>query len=471
MRVLFKIWRNLCRAALALLAALCLALLAHGCRPPAPSEPAGDAAGRPTLRLFLLSNVAGVLEPCGCTSDQLGGLDHLAALIEAERTATSRSLVLAAGPLLFATPALARETAPQLRWKAEAVALAMSDIGLAAWAPGASDWADGAATLGRLRALARADLLGAKLDAAPAIVSRLYELRGVAVGVLGVSAPAGLPGAVRAEARALVGRGARLLVALVAMPRGEALRLAEAVPELDLMLLGKPSEPGELDDEPPEPTTVASTLVVQTANHGRAVAIVDVLLAPAPEASAGARPGRAQLHLAVREVREAAGTSPRTAVRLRDYYRRVDEHNARVYADARPPPVPDGQAGYVGAARCGSCHEAALRQWQGTAHARAHETLTQRFAAHNFDCVPCHVTGYGQPGGATVTWGEPLRGVGCEECHGPGSLHCEQPEQQGLVRVQPEPQSCAQRCHRPPHVRGFDPVAKMALVLGPGHGR
>ena len=61
--------------------------------------------------------------------------------------------------------------------------------------------------------------------------------------------------------------------------------------------------------------------------------------------------------------------------------------------------------------------------------------------------------------------------VQCEVCHGPGSLHAKTPEKKGLIKVQPEPRSCVAECHHPPHVEGFDPVAKMPLVLGPGHGR
>ena len=37
--------------------------------------------GKASVRLYLLSAVAGALEPCGCSKDQLGGIDHLAALI------------------------------------------------------------------------------------------------------------------------------------------------------------------------------------------------------------------------------------------------------------------------------------------------------------------------------------------------------------------------------------------------------
>ena len=48
-----------------------------------------------------------------------------------------------------------------------------------------------------------------------------------------------------------------------------------------------------------------------------------------------------------------------------------------------------------------------------------------------YDCGPCHTTGYRPEGnqddlpGLIGTWAEP--GVTCEECHGPGSLHSDEP--------------------------------------------
>ena len=44
-------------------------------------------------------------------------------------------------------------------------------------------------------------------------------------------------------------------------------------------------------------------------------------------------------------------------------------------------------------------------------------TLTTQFKEFNLDCVGCHVTGYGRPGGSTVTHVEKLKDVQCEACH------------------------------------------------------
>lgn len=108
--------------------------------------------------------------------------------------------------------------------------------------------------------------------------------------------------------------------------------------------------------------------------------------------------------------------------------------------------------------------------WDASGHAKAYATLQRDFKEYNLDCVSCHVTGYGKPGGSTVTWNAKLQNVQCEECHGPGSLHAKDPGKKGLITVKPPTEMCVSACHHPPHVEGFDPVAKMKNILGPGHG-
>ena len=94
----------------------------QGCHtPPAVTvDASADAVPtHPTVRLYVLSNIAGALEPCGCTKDQLGGVDHLAAFLDAERAAAPSSIVLGAGPMLFGDPALGateQTQAPALHW-------------------------------------------------------------------------------------------------------------------------------------------------------------------------------------------------------------------------------------------------------------------------------------------------------------------------------------------------------------------
>ena len=93
-------------------------------------------------------------------------------------------------------------------------------------------------------------------------------------------------------------------------------------------------------------------------------------------------------------------------------------------------------AQYVGAARCRVCHLPQHKSWHETGMANSIELLKPGVAAeakraHNVDpdkdytndpqCVSCHVTGFGQPGGFVSLEETPkLAGVQCETCHGPG---------------------------------------------------
>jgi len=134
-----------------------------------------------------------------------------------------------------------------------------------------------------------------------------------------------------------------------------------------------------------------------------------------------------------------------------------------------PPPRAPDQPGYVGIDVCTNCHQPARAVWNGTSHAHAYATLSSQFKEFNLECVSCHVTGYEKPGGSTVTHVAGLEDVQCEVCHGPGSKHVSNPGDSTLIVAKPDASMCLS-CHHPPHVEGFDALAKMKEVLGPGHG-
>ncbi|MEO5335849.1 MAG: cytochrome c family protein [Magnetospirillum sp. WYHS-4] len=96
-------------------------------------------------------------------------------------------------------------------------------------------------------------------------------------------------------------------------------------------------------------------------------------------------------------------------------------------------------ASFEGARVCIKCHDRQGEEWKKTAHAKALESLRPGQKAEakgkakldpakdytqDKDCLACHVTGYGQPGGyAPGVGNKNLEGVGCESCHGAGSLY------------------------------------------------
>ncbi len=75
----------------------------------------------------------------------------------------------------------------------------------------------------------------------------------------------------------------------------------------------------------------------------------------------------------------------------------------RIPAQASPLPpfrgVSRGTARYVGDAVCAACHSTAATALAGTSHAHALTSLREAHAAANPSCFPCHVTGFGHPGG------------------------------------------------------------------------
>jgi len=505
------------------------------------------ASGKPTVRLYVMSTVAGALEPCGCSKDQLGGIDHLAAYVASQAQAAPNSLVLGAGPMLFMDPKLEGDVAMQAKWKAEALALVAKDIGLAAWAPGANDWAAGTGDLIKYRDASGAALIAANIEGAPPPARTVVrDVGGIKVGVVGVSDPKRRDGsypddlkvgpaldAMKAGLEEVKKLGARVFVGLAALPRGEALRLADHLPELNVLVVGKPVTAGDVNDAPKAPVLIGSTLVVETANHLQTVSVIDLFVQPGDgdgplrfQDAGGVAKAEELLSLSGRirelearinswardrtvkqedldarkadleklriqktkleadqpqvdgsffrystvEVREGLGSDKPVADRMLAYYKRVNAYNKEAFADRKPQPVEKGQAGYIGVEACTECHDEERKVWDGTAHAHAYPTLQEDFKEYNLDCVSCHVTGYDKPGGSTVTFNDKLQNVQCEECHGPGSLHAKDPNKKGLILVKPEPQSCVSQCHHPPHVEGFDAKEKMKLILGPGHG-
>ncbi len=91
-------------------------------------------------------------------------------------------------------------------------------------------------------------------------------------------------------------------------------------------------------------------------------------------------------------------------------------------------------ATFVGVATCKKCHESdaignQYKSWQQSPHSKAYLLLKQEKAlalakelsigdpATNEQCLKCHTTGSGK---IAAIWED---GVGCESCHGPGSIY------------------------------------------------
>jgi 2',3'-cyclic-nucleotide 2'-phosphodiesterase (5'-nucleotidase family) len=518
----------------------------QGCRSsstPAAAAPAAPDLGPPTLHLYLVTDLAGALEPCGSTKDQLGGVDHFGAWVRQSASGAPSGLVASAGPLFFMDPALDAERADQDRAKAGTIARVLHGLGLAAFAPGVNDWADGSAGLASLAGAAEAPaIVPARppgLPSPPFVSVAVRDVGALKVGFVGYGQPAAPAQGPSAEDAVKQGveeakrQGANVLVALAAVGRGEAKRIADAVPELTAVVVGSAKSSGDANTTSPQGERVGDVLIAQAANHLQSVAVLDLYvrepIAPGHvvkfadatglelaqqrediarridelhdkisawerEKSVSAADLQARRHdlakleaqrdqldaksppaegsffrYAVKEMRESLGKDPAIDADMASYYKAVNDHNRTAFADRVPVPAAADQASYVGIDVCSSCHPGARQVWNATSHARAYATLSSEFKEFNLECVGCHVTGYDRPGGSTVTHVTGLTNVQCEVCHGPGSKHAAKPNDPTLITGAPAASSCLQ-CHHPPHVEGFDAAARMKDILGPGHG-
>ena len=161
-------------------------------------------------------------------------------------------------------------------------------------------------------------------------------------------------------------------------------------------------------------------------------------------------------------------TDPDAGQRLTTYTAWVAKQNEAFFAGKRAPAPPAGTPGYAGIDECETCHEEAVAYWRTTVHAGAYQTLVDTNQQYDLACIACHVTGFREPGGSEVVENELLRAVQCEQCHGPGSAHVEDPVPETIVRAAPI--SVCLECHTPEHSDTFDYDAYLRDILGEGHG-
>lgn len=109
---------------------------------------------------------------------------------------------------------------------------------------------------------------------------------------------------------------------------------------------------------------------------------------------------------------------------------------------------------YVGAERCKMCHARQYQTWSQTPMSKAWDRVKD--APDVEKCLPCHTTGYGQPGGFVSLEATPnLTNVQCEACHGPASRHMatpmtDRPARRAAINIgPPDPRDGCRRCHNP----------------------
>lgn len=497
---------------------------------------------QPALRVVALTDISGYLEPCGCQSNPLGGIDRAASKLQALRADHTPVLFVAAGDLLFGDkPEGATgetDASTQELWKAETLADVLDNLGLAAATPGKRDLSFGDAELSQLQARSHFSWLPAKpqsSEAPEAVAGKLAQVGEHKVGVLGVSTFAGPDGdlssqrlqALQARAQAEIDRlraaGARVIVGLISSDQRSGRRMTAGLRGLDFAI-----QAGLDDASTPAPSRSGQSTLLRAGRQGQGLLVLDVYLdgsAPFVDRSAWTRAERTSAlrariqdlsqriadwerdpqadRASVAEQRDKlkalkdelasadqqqvgsgnafdASYAQLTTKEARDpqvqrslaaYDQRVNEHNREAFAQIMPKPAQPGAAHYVGSEKCQSCHAPAYAWWTQHAHGHAYATLQQVHKEFNLSCVSCHVTGYGKPGGSTVVNNQGLTHVGCESCHGPGSLHVEKPAAASAKLTSAPGEAVCKQCHTPEHSDLFEFQTYVARLRAKGHGR
>jgi len=93
-------------------------------------------------------------------------------------------------------------------------------------------------------------------------------------------------------------------------------------------------------------------------------------------------------------------------------------------------------AKFVGADKCKGCHAKQYADYEARKFTKAWAVLQMRGKTKDPECLKCHCTGYGKPGGfVNEETTSHMKYKQCESCHGPGSAHCNNPMDDSLRQV------------------------------------
>jgi hypothetical protein len=283
------------------------------------------------------------------------------------------------------------------------------------------------------------------------------EAGGLRAGILGLSGnqPIGLtalpgrdlavqdPFTAARTAVAELRRRSDLVIALSQLGGEGDARLAREVPGIDIILGGFTRQTTQI------PRFEGETMILQAGSRGMQLGRLALRIIPGRRggwtAGAAARGGEARVYeWRLVPLDAAVPDHPVLAALLDRHREELRARNIAAQAGAPPEPAAGTDPAYVGAIACGACHPVQLRQWSDSKHARALAALERKRQELNPECLPCHVTAYGEVGGYRPgrATGVDLGNVQCEACHGFGREH----RGKGRIRARVSEAIC-RRCH------------------------
>lgn len=246
--------------------------------------------------MFFTTGLSGTIGPCGCTSEPLGGLERLAAVVGPP---SSERALLDAGQLLLPEGSIEELTRPQHLEKARLIARVYRKLGVVAVNLAPPDWREGAGLLTSLQAEGAVPFVSANLrprgEDGPMVARSFFRtVGGIRFGITGVSVPEEaelasddvvpleIGPALAAEVDALRDGGAEVVVVLAHLPEVEAESLA-GIAGVDVILRA-PGSP--IEGTPAQPRTIGRVVLAEAGSEGQYVGRLRVRL----RASRGTEP-------------------------------------------------------------------------------------------------------------------------------------------------------------------------------------
>lgn len=385
-------------------------IIGGGCSP--------RAADTRPLALVVSGDTAGWIVPCGCTSNQSGGLPRRGGYIAALREGAN-VLVADVGGAPGGKAAYDRLKFEFILEGEKAMGIAAHNIGAAEAALGADYLEDVARRLEVPFVSANVFRSGGKRMFEPV---RVIDAAGRRVIIAGVLSPqfavSGLHVTAPRQAVVEALRGATgrydAVIVLAYLPEDELRELADTLPEADAVI-GRTRQAIQ-------PKLSGPTLLCSVGRQGKFIARLD---APAP-GSAARWAGE------IVELGEKIDDDPLQLANLKKFRAELGKRDFQpadtsfVQSSATEPP-----AGFfvAGSEKCRECHAEDCHTCDKAKHAQAWKSLQQKGAHVDPECQRCHTTGYGQAGGFVSVLRSPkLVQVGCESCHGPSKAHVRDPK-------------------------------------------
>lgn len=461
--------------------------------------------------ILFTTNTQGYVQPCGCTADPLGGISRLASLVnDVNQDFSNKTLFVDAGNLLFDTTS-ARPAVDLCQDEARIDLLlsTLKSLGVVGTVPGPYDDARGDLFRNAILKKHSLDVFGVNSE-------KIIKRGNFNIGVVGFRASE-FSATMRVELQAALHRLTQTDVNIVVAQAPLAV-IQQMVQGFDIVIQGQDTGEKPLPAQalsPKGPWIVSAAMqgqylgVLEFHMHGKkkgepwffddrlekqeirrrilnqrleafrkrdSTAFIRERIAEIEQELALSETLKplSQANFILKQIPIRHDVKPDKVVQLalEKYEKNISNLVTRCEQNFECPRVKPGEATFVGAETCKTCHAASYEVWKKTQHADAWPTLEKVSKTSDRSCIGCHSIGFMQPGGYCKSSDVSFRrGVQCESCHGPGSLHAASGDKRLIKRHVPE--STCRSCHHVPHIpttESFVYEEKLQKILGPGHG-